>query len=176
MAWTSFAGVAPDGCTHTDTYLLASDEVVRTEPGGPVQASQLLFSAHQWSDCNGVLEDLRDLFTLIDVPAEALQVQGHLHGATLDVAFEAFDYVSGTRIPVTLHLAWTGEGTVTRSSSTAQTIHSNYRYSAHWNGDSRPALVTGTLTLPGTTLDATSTAYSGLTTNRNGSLTVARGF
>ena len=176
LAWTTFGTVSPDGCTYTETYLFASDDAQQSEPGAPVHSSQIVFSTYRWSFCSENYADLLDVFALVQVPSDVFQMTGHLQGATLNVTFEAIDLVSGANVPVSLNLVWTGISEVSHSSSNLHAFTPSYRMSGHWSGDSRTAGLTGTIALPGLTLEPSPQASSGLGTTRNGTVTLTRGF
>src|SRR5215213_2270237 len=81
LASTTFGSVSPDGCTYSETYLIVSDDSQQSEPGAPLASSRVLFSTYRWSFCDGNFTDLLDVSALVQIPAEAFQMDGHLQGA-----------------------------------------------------------------------------------------------
>jgi hypothetical protein len=92
---------------------------------------------------------LLSAFGSTTLPEGTRLISGGLQSSTIQATVQAYDYVSDTTVPVTVDLHWEGQGEVVRSSNRSNYQSSGYRYSLTSSGSSRPASVTGDITIAG---------------------------
>ncbi|MES1245779.1 MAG: hypothetical protein ABUT39_29500 [Acidobacteriota bacterium] len=170
-ATVSFVSFDSTGCVGTFADLFVIDELTRT-PGNAEATSRALLSVVQYDTCLNVF--LGDLSGSADLPPEAFDTRGKLHGARLAASMEVTDFQTGATVPVSIDLVWTAVGDVVRGSSSFRSVYPNQRISFRQMGSSTMADVAGTLLVGGVERASQPADFGILTENQTGSVTITR--
>jgi len=166
--WESF-----NGCLETFTYVFAAESQTHDAPGAPSTTAGVSVGVSVYDYCAG--ENLLSAFGSATLPEGTRLISGGLQSATIQATVQAYDYISGATVPVTVDLHWEGQGEITRSTNRSNYQSSGYRYSLSSSGTSRPASVTGDVTVAGVSYTSPeSLFYAALSQSQYGSIFILR--
>lgn len=147
-----------DSCSFTRVYIEATDGRVKTE-GKPDTSRVLLGTIEQLNYC---LDSTFYGSMYRELDASELQIDKQLGSATLNTSVDAVDFYDEAT-PVQINVTLTATDEPYRERSRFQTLSRHYRYLGRYDGTTRSALASGTVTLPWETI----TVGDGYTTLRS---------
>jgi len=157
-----------DDCSYTDVSVYGFDSVTKSGPGAPISQTGAYFYYSNYNYCTGT-QSYGDGFS-----ENVTFTSNKLNSATLNGTFTVYDYYSGASKTATVNLTWTGTGDTYRGKSQSRYQGPGYTSSYRFNGSSRDAQVSGSVTLDGTNLIANLTSYGSLSTSSSGSLEIIK--
>ena len=177
-ASASFSTLSDDGCIATYANIFAGENVARstqnangTSPA-PGSSSGTGIGIFQYDQCsNTVIRDASGWSLLSD---QDFQMSHRLDGATLTATIEVYDYVSDTTFPVTVDLAWIGDGDITRGNNSYHYQSPGHIMNGHFNGTFRDATASGTISDGTTNFAAEASEYGSLYSAKSGSVSIDR--
>ena len=136
----------PAGCLFTTVRVGAVDGRIK-QGSQPETSSQVFVIIGQYNACT----DTRLIAAMGQAPLvpAAFQVDPQLNMATLNATFEVFDYVSARSYPVDVSFNWTATGDAVRLKGSTQTRSAGFLVSERFDGSSRQATASGTVSLNG---------------------------
>jgi hypothetical protein len=160
------------GCISTSTEVFVYEFPLHEPPGPPPQSPGTLFvTIFRQDTCNGTLDVL---FGEAAPPAEAFSVQGNLQSASLSTTLQVQDFSTGTLIPVSVDITWTGVGEVSRENRNENTSSPGLRAMRHSRGTSRDATAAGSVLLGTVNLAPEPSAFAYLTSSHVASVMIQR--
>ncbi len=144
-----------DGCLYTDVWIFASDNVNQSPPGPAGSSSWTEIWINQWDSCSETT--LLSANGGAPLAPEDFQVARKLTAASLTATITVYDWVSDSYMDVAVDLTWTGEGPLSRHSSSYSSSTPGCKYSSRWRGTNRGASISGSIWAGGTnyaTLDS----------------------
>jgi len=102
-----------DGCINTDTFVQGVDFQYKKPSGEP--QSYVYLTVSQYNSCTG--ESIMYVEAFGWVSESDFQVSPKQDTATLTATISGYDWVSQSNVELTVDLAWTAEGPVTRMKS-----------------------------------------------------------
>ena len=136
----------PAGCVVTNVRVDAVDGRIK-QGSQPETSSHVVVLIGQYNACTDT-QLLAAMGQAPLVPA-AFQVDPQLSTATLNATFEVFDYVSAQAYPVDVSIRWTATGDAVRVKGSTQTRSAGFLVSERFDGSSRQATASGTVSLNG---------------------------
>lgn len=167
---TFFSSSDPSGCITTDVSLLASEQIVKNQPGRGTASSGLTLFIYQYNYCTNEQLMAASGFGVLADPD--LQIAKDLDSAVLNAKANVFDEVSGSSFDVTLAMTWRGT-----SSLGSQTAHYQYSFggcksNTHNDGAFRYAEAAGSITMGQTNLTPASSVSSMLFSGKGGTVEI----
>lgn len=169
-AYAQFRQESSDGCASTVVDVWAYNDVVRNEPGPPTRQSRANVSYGTYNWCTGSFSGGYGSSTDVTFNANA-----NLSSASLTATVPVFDYSNGSTKNITVAVNWTGTGEVSRGRENSSNSGPGYVYRSRYNGSSRQAQASGSITLDGSSLFTNAAANFGyLGSSSSGSVTITR--
>jgi hypothetical protein len=158
------------GCIVSDAFAgpMESRSTGAGGAGGPA-ATIALFVFDQ---CHFV--ELVAAEAVVDLDAGAFRINDSLSSAALNTTVQLVDAVSSTTIPVTLALAWSGVGDVSRDSFRESLRFGGSSYLSRASGSFRAATASGTFLVGTTNYAAGSNVFANLASSSNGIVSITR--
>jgi hypothetical protein len=154
-----------DVCNSSTVYVSAYNNITKDSPGAPTEQLRAYLNYYNYNYCTGTYSSGYGSSSSAN-----FTIDNRLDSATLNGTFTLYDYSSGTTKTADVALTWKGVGDTFsgKSNSTYQTPTSTTRY--RFNGDSRDAEVSGSITLDGTNLITNTSTYGSLSSSKSGYL------
>lgn len=130
-----------DGCIQTDVGVFPSEDVSGSPPGPGGSHSGVGMFISVFDHCNGIQLLAADGGTGLADPD--FQVFGQLESAILSAEVPLFDFVSGTPFNVFVVMSWTGNGPLSRESSSFRFDSPGCKFHSRFRGTFRSAEVSG---------------------------------
>lgn len=131
------------GCVQTVVYVLASDGLAKTDPGGPEAASAGEVYVFQEDVCTQT--QLVDAFGLAVLAPDEFQIDTQFTTATLIATIEVSDFTSGISFPVHVSVSWTGFGDTFSQDDRFHVKTPGFKVNFHLDGTFRQATASGTV-------------------------------
>lgn len=133
-----------DGDISTDVVINVNQGKFSQPPGAPASETRVLIDLSQWNTATNT--PLKDTNWTVVVPNSAFQESAKYDSATLTPAeSDVWDNVKGNWAHVVISLQWTAIGPVNKGWGTWHGKGPGYVDGGRWNGDSRPAIASGTI-------------------------------
>jgi hypothetical protein len=132
-----------DGCVESHAFVGGMDGRLSRGPGRPDATSAAIVSLFRYDVCNGV--PLVDAFAIVDLLADEFQIDRQLSQASLTTTVGAWDFLSGTTLPVHVDLQWTATGEPVRVRYTRHVDGPGFRMTFKVAGTERRANAEGSL-------------------------------
>ena len=157
-----------DGCINTDAFVQGLDYQYQKPASEP--QSYIYLTVSQYNTCTG--EGIMYVEAFGWVSDSAFQVSSKQDSATLSGTVSGYDWVSQTTVELTVDLAWTAGGTVTR-----QKTNDHYKFPGchiveKFTQLTRSGTATGTVTLGGMNFTPDPSWSASVWEFKNGSVTV----
>lgn len=166
----SFSQVDATGCIYTNVSVFANTGKNQNPPGAPGSQSSVGLWISQYDTCTAT--EVLTAFGSGVLGNQDFQLSNKLNSAMLNTAVNAYDYVSGATLNITVALNWTGIGDVNKgtwsSSTQAGKCKTSYRSTGSW----RSAQATGTVASATTNYTPNPSVGASLSTTKNGSLEI----
>lgn len=144
--FTEVTGYDPsDPCIEVSTYMLVSKDSPLVGGTGPYASVYMELSATNTCTSTPLVSASGD----IALPANAFVVANRLESATLHLSGEIYDYLSGGSVPVSMNLVWTATYPVVQNKYTFHNHTGSCTSVNTFQGSSRDASVSGSLTAAG---------------------------
>lgn len=147
-AVTDFYSFDPNTCITVSGYIFASENRYQDPPGPATPTASASVSFYQWNECT--YETLACVSGSVTLP-DGFQVNGNLGSATLNTTIAGYDCLTGEPASVSVAVTWTGDGEATQNRYHSQYSYPGYRAMYRFNGQTRNATVSGSVTFGGTT-------------------------
>ncbi|MFL6198421.1 MAG: hypothetical protein ACJ76J_04535 [Thermoanaerobaculia bacterium] len=135
-----------EGCISTETDIFVYEHQSHFPPGpAPEGSPGIEIFIYRYNIC-GEISFLSSVSSRADLPEGAFSVSGGLQGATLNAAIEVEDE-TGNRFPISIDIAWSGVGEVSRSINHENASSPGVRGIWRSKGTSRDATATGSVVL-----------------------------
>jgi hypothetical protein len=141
-AIASFSNVS--GCTLTEAFVIASEFRQRDTRGPATSVSFASITVSQFDLCADTLV-LYAYGTASPLAPGAIQVSKKLNTAQLNTTVPVFDEISGTSFDVSVELNWIATGPLSRQQTTTHFHTPGCITNSHFQGMSRPATASGTM-------------------------------
>lgn len=138
-----FSSPDASGCVSTDVYVFGVDGRVKYQPGRPEAQSFAGLFVSRYDYCTDTLLLAADGYATLS--EDALLIDRQLDSATLTATIDAYDYVSGATLPLTIDLAWTGSGDTYRIKDHFQIKAPGFKLNARFDGTFREGQASGTV-------------------------------
>jgi hypothetical protein len=138
-----------NGCLSGHLDVFASNGVQKFSGGRPVTFSQAVVYLSSYDYCT---DSYRFGFGYADLDKGEFSVDNKLNAARLTKTFLMEDYYAGG-FELGLDILWTGEGVVIRVKESGQDDGDGYRFKYRFNGTQRNAMVEGSASLDGSSLN-----------------------
>lgn len=146
-AFGNFDSVSSDGCIFTDVSVQAFDSLTRP---GNVTSQAVMMNINKFDNCQGIILENASNFdpsTGLSDFTGTIQFGDKLSTATVVGTAPMFDGDSGTLLFTTsIDLTWQGFGATTTFIDSAHSRSPGFISNSHFNGDTRMAEASGTLT------------------------------
>ena len=162
-----FDSFDPATCISTSGYIFATESRSQSDPGSPDAVTTASISLFQSNNCT--YEALACVSGTVVLPDGAFEIAGHLGSATLNTTIEGYDCLTGNPESVSVAVAWIGEGEVTHGHNQSSYSYPGGRTVYRFNGQTRNAVASGSITYRGTTI-ALENTYSYLSAGTSGTL------
>ncbi|HEY7354818.1 MAG TPA: hypothetical protein VH590_00085 [Ktedonobacterales bacterium] len=154
-ALVNFFVSSPDGCVQTSGFLEVMQNVTHSPPDQTISGNTVFVSLSQDNFCTGDFLDVSGQGSGVNFQADK-----GLNTASLDDSFQVVDFNTGNTFTVTVNLTWQGVGAVSKLEDSTHFRTQGTMFNSHFNGTSRAANVSGTLSF-GTATIASPTNFSG---------------
>ncbi len=138
-----FSSTDSSGCILTNVIIIASEDSFQTMPDSEETTSWIELAISQYDEC--AQTELLDAEGFASLADSDLQVTRKLDLATLDTTVNVEDEVSHTFFDVDVDLAWMGIGPLAYENIAFPFHSSGCNINSHFNGTSRPAEASGTI-------------------------------
>lgn len=171
-AFVDFGTVSSDGCTFIDASVSPFQSLSRP---GSTDTSSVLVSISKYNGCTGMQTEMAsniDPTTFTPDFTGSMQFGGNLSSATVTGSAPMYDYLTGALLfTTTINVVWQGYGPSTHNIDSEHSHGPGFVFSTHFNGTSRSAEASGTVTdETGTNLVATPTIFADLDNASGGTL------
>lgn len=171
--FTAYAQFNPDSdsCIYTSASIFVADKVLRDQPGEPAGQPFISVSIFRLDTCASGYTPLEDAYgttTSVDIKHDAA-----LGSASATATVPITDYYTQATSTVTIDLKWKGIGSLTNVIDRQAYGSGHFMFRTHFTGDSRAAVVSGTIS-EGTTNYAATPAMSYLYSTQGGALDIER--
>ena len=169
----AFSSTDPAGCIVTDVSVIASDAVVRNEPGPGSALSFASVTISQYDNC----ADSQLLFAYGSAPLTEgdIAIAGNLNSAKLNVTVNVFDEPSETTFDVDINLAWIGTSALTHQHSNSHFRSPGCIMNSRSNDASRMAEVSGNISDAITNFTPAPSVEASIVSVKNGTVVMGCG-
>jgi hypothetical protein len=158
-----------EGCMTTYANVGAGESVSKVGPGKPVVYPGGFVSLVLQNSCTGEgISGLGDS----SLSADAFSMQSNLQSATLNAVVQLCCDQSGSSFPVSVNLTWTGTGSISTGKSSETSKSPGCKITRTSQGDSRPAVATGSIMALGTEFASQPTTSASLSSTKDGLMEV----
>jgi len=174
-ATADFGSVSSDGCIFTEAFIQAFDSL--THPGKVNTQSVFLFVS-SFDNCNNVqLEAASNSDPTTGAPSftGTIQFGSKLTTAQVNGTATLFDFIANTTRTATIQLTWQGFGAITHSIDSSHFHAPGFLVNSHFNGTSRAAEVSGTLSDGTTEFAAAPSLTAELDNAKSGTVLITTG-
>jgi hypothetical protein len=171
FAEAQFSSVDPSGCVVTDVFIFAVDGTVK-ETGNPEVTSSAAISVFQFDRCTGM--PLFDVTAFPTLAKDEFQIDNQLDTATLNATVEVFENISGTSIPIDVHISWTGNGPTFRTKDRFQSSQPGSKLKVRFDGVSRAATASGTVSDGMTNFTPQAAVFANMGSAKQGEMEIIR--
>ncbi len=160
----------PSGCTGFFVAVFADDGKFQSPPGPGSTSSGAFVEVAKFDGCTGTL--LMDVLGFASLAGPDFRVSRGLTSATLLTTIPAFDFVSGLPVDVDVALTWDGTGDLTRSNSHFHSQSPGFIVNGHFNGVSRFAEASGSVTIGGTNFTPQPSGFAMMMSTKSGTVII----
>jgi hypothetical protein len=168
--YASFYSTDSLGCIVTSVYLSATNGRLQADPGRPTTSSSGYIDMYQYNRC-GYYQPISSGYWSGTLADGALNIAASLGGATLKTVVPVYDYYNGSYRSLSIDVTWTANDILSRSQSHYIYQSPGSRYSARYNGASRGAEVSGSVSAGSGNL-APGIGQGGISSSQNGSVAI----
>jgi hypothetical protein len=172
-ALASFSSYDPTGCISSNVYILVSEGRIRSSIDGNSASAGADISISQYDYCASQ-ERISASTYAAPLALSDFQVANGLSSATLHTTISVFDYITNTPLTVQVALNWMSNSDVSRTLSHFHSGSPSFIVNSHFQGLSRSAIASGTISLGATNLTPSTTDSALLTAARNGEVSIDR--
>lgn len=170
-AYASFA--SSDGCVVTWTDVSLYESRYHTPPGPPQQSAPGLgVYVISYDYCQ--YRYLNEIYSFAELPAGSFSFGGGLQSAQVNATLEAYDYATGSTVPVTINVTWDGVGEASQSSSHNRWSSPNYKAMWRSKGTVRDASASGSVVVGTVNMTPDPSVWANLSSAQSGSITIYR--
>ncbi len=166
-----FSSADPTGCILTNVGVFANDGKFQSPPGSGSTSSGAFIFIDQFTVCP-FFSPLLSAFGSASLAGPDFQVLGQLNSATLDTTIPVFDFVSGSTLSADVDLTWTGTGALSRSNSHFHFQSPGFIVNGHFNGASRPAEASGSVSIGGTNFTPQPSVFAQIISAKSGEVII----
>lgn len=167
----SFYDLDETGCIETFADVYAVDGRVK-QTGKPAVFSEMFVFLYQYDYCSGL--SLLEGFGYTPLAAGDFVINKKVDAAALHTSLSVYDYISGTDLPATVDLIWTGTGGVYQQKYHAQYRTPGFRYNYRSMGTFRQAEASGSLQAAGIEFALSPSGYAELANVKSGEVDIAK--
>jgi hypothetical protein len=171
-ATADFGSVSSDGCIFTEGFIQAAESVTRPQK---TNAQTVFVFMSSFDSCNNVqLEAASNTDPNTGTPnfTGTIHFGTKLASATVSGTAMLFDFVSNTTLTATINLTWEGFGATTPSVDSSHFHGFGFLINSHFNGNSRAAEASGTLSDGTTNFAAAPTLSAELDDAKSGTVQI----
>jgi len=165
-AYADFSSTS--GCVSAYITVWAGDSAAKDGPGKPATSSVATIQVNGYDSC---AQQYIFGYGSADLSPDAFKVQGPLQSATLKATVQLCCNQNGY-FPASANLTWTGTGAISKSKTSYTSKSPTCKTSYLSEGESRYALLTGSLTMLGTAFTPPPGSYANIASSKNGSSTI----
>lgn len=158
-----------DSCIYADAQVFVNANTAKNQN----TASVYLYT-NRYDVCNNYW--LGGGFGSAQIAPAAFQLDKQLNSARLQTTVPMIDGQSGAAFTATVDLTWTGVGDTTQSKSRYENQTPGCKYKSSFDGTSRQATATGTVSDGVTNFAAGSSVFANLQSVKSGEVTIGCGF
>ena len=155
-------------CVGTQAFVNVSDQVSHNPPAAANTSLGVFVGISQFDFCAGT--SIKDIFG--QSSDATFTVNGSLDAATLVASIPVTDFDSGATGTITVNLTFQGFGPISQQVDSNHFRTAGFLLNSHFNGDSRAARASGTLSDGVTNFAASPTVFADLAANKGGTLLI----
>jgi hypothetical protein len=133
-------------CVYRYASVSAGESVSKGGGGKPVKGTAMSIYIENYDYCAGQYQSAYGDSAL---SPGAFSVQGNLTSATLNATIQLCCDQNGASFPATVNVTWTGTGSISKGKYSYSSQYAGCKYSYTSQGDSRPAVASGSITALG---------------------------